>query len=180
MQTVCMEKKLLLGLVAFTVIVTAGCDLSEPVSSQEAGAEAANEELAREYVQAYNERDVAQLEKILADRILIDGEEIQQSVFLEGVEGYWEAFPDFRFDEPFIVGAEKYVTVHVQFEATGTGEFEGHDVGGKKTRASEMILFGVNDGRFDEYRYEWDELGFWQHLGVVDNPYATEHGNNQK
>jgi len=129
---------------------------------------AANEALARQYTDAYNDRDVATLEEILADNIELGGEAMTRSEFLTLAQGYWEAFPDLRFEDPRILAGEDHAVVHVTFHATGAGEFVGHDIDGREVRASEMILFTMADGKIWEYTYEWDELGFWAQLGIID------------
>ena len=63
---------------------------------------------------------------------------------------------------------EDHAVVHVSFQATGAGEFIGHDIDGREVRASELILFTMQDGQIREYTYEWDELGFWAQLGIID------------
>jgi predicted ester cyclase len=134
--------------------------------SQESAA--ANEALTRQYLEAYNDRDLATLKEILADPIELGGEMESRSDFLALVQGYWEAFPDLRFEDPRILAGEDHAVVHVTFEATGSGEFIGHDIDGAEVRASEMILFTMADGQIREYTYEWDELGFWAQLGIID------------
>jgi len=129
---------------------------------------AANEALAKQYLEAYNDRDLATLEELLADPIEVGGETEPRSDFLALVQGYWETFPDLRFEGPRILAGEDHAVVHVTLEATGSGEFIGHDIEGREVSASEMILFTMRDGRIREYTYEWDELGFWAQLGIID------------
>lgn len=62
----------------------------------------------------------------------------------------------------------------LEFNATGSGEFLGHDVDGKEISSTEMILFNVSDGQLTEVWYNWDELSFWTQIGVVESPYPEE------
>lgn len=58
------------------------------------------------------------------------------------------------------------------FDATGTGEYYGHVVSDRTVECTEMMLFRVQDGSITEYWYEWDELGFWNQLDVLVDPYT--------
>ena len=156
-----------LGIVACDLAETVPSSEEDPVATIQEGA-AANEALTRQYLEAYNDRDLATLEEILADPIEVGGEMESRSDFLALVQGYWGAFPDLRFEDPRILAGEDHAVVHVTFEATGSGEFVGHDIDGAEVRASEMILFTMEDGQIREYTYEWDELGFWAQLGIID------------
>ena len=127
-----------------------------------------------QYVEAYNAQDRTALETILADPFMISGEEESLDSFLDLIEGYWTVFPDITLEPTHIVGAENHVTIRMEFTATGSGEFLGHDVDGKEVNVSEIFLFGVSDGQLVEYWYNWDELGFWTQLGVVESPYPEE------
>lgn len=158
---------LALGAVACAPADSAPPPEEDAVATTQEGA-AANEALTRQYLEAYNDRDLATLEEILADPIEVGGEMESRSDFLALVQGYWEAFPDLRFEDPRILAGEDHAVVHVTFEATGSGEFVGHDIDGAEVRASEMILFTMQDGQIREYTYEWDELGFWAQLGIID------------
>ena len=160
---------------ALVALGTVACEPGEPppqpVEEDAATVQeraAANEALARQYVEAYNDRDLATLEEILTDPLEVGGEMESRPEFLTLVQGYWEAFPDFRFEDPRILAGEDHAVVHATFHATGTGEFMGHDIDGREVRASEMILFTMADGQIREYTYEWDELGFWAQLGIID------------
>lgn len=133
-------------------------------------AAAEHEALARTYIDAYNDRDLAALEEILADPLRLNGEDLARDEFLGLVQGYWDGFPDFELAPTHIVGADEHVTVRMEFSGTGEGEFLGYDVDGKEIQASEIILFHVSDGRLDEYWDEWDALGFWEQLDVIESP----------
>lgn len=151
------------------------CDPAETVPSPEEDAAAtiqegaaANEALVRQYMEAYNDRDLATLEEIFADPVDVGGEMESRSDFLAFLQGYWEVFPDLRFEDPRILAGEGHAVVHVTAAATGAGEFMGHDIDGTEVSVSEMILFTMQDGQIQEYTYEWDELGFWAQLGIID------------
>lgn len=137
-------------------------------------AAAQNEALAMQYIEAYNAQDRSALESIIANPFMVSGEEESLDSYLDLIEWYWSAFPDITLEPTHIVGADEHVTIRMEFHATGSGEFLGHDVDGEEVNVSEIFLFGVSDGQLTEYWYNWDELGFWTQLGVVESPYPEE------
>ena len=159
----------LITLILGLVFIASSCQQTdrETASSQ-------NEDLAMQYIEAYNAQDIDALQAVLADRIKMYGEEHEPDFLLEMIRGAWGAFPDITLDPTAIVGSDDYVTVRLMVTGTGTGEFLGHDIDGKEFRVTETILFGVTDGHISEYSYNWDELGFWTQLGVVESPYPVE------
>ncbi|WP_158551525.1 ester cyclase [Rhodohalobacter sp. SW132] len=66
------------------------------------------------------------------------------------------------------------MTVRIVYTGTCEGKLLGHDIDGKKVWATETILFGIKDGRISEYWYNWNELGFWTQLGIVESPYPEK------
>lgn len=135
---------------------------------------AENEAIAKNYIDAYNNQDLTALEEILANPFNLNGESMDRNEFLNIVQGYWEAFPDIELKPTHIVGADEFVTVRMDFSGTGEGEYLGYNVDGKKVESSEIMLFHVNNGQLDEYWDEWDALGFWEQLDVLDSPYAGD------
>ena len=133
-----------------------------------------NEELAMQYIEAYNTQDIDALQSVLADRIQMYGEEHEPGFLLDMIRGAWGAFPDITLEPTVIAGSDDYVTVRLMVTGTGAGEFLGYDIDGEEFRVTETILFGITDGRISEYSYNWDELGFWEQLGVVESPYPEE------
>lgn len=129
-----------------------------------------HEQFAERYIQAYNARDFGALESMIAETIVLNGEETERSDFLGVVRQYMTLFPDVRLDATRIVGAEDHVTLRFEVTATGSGEMMGHEIDGKEISTTELILFRIDDGRITESWYEWDELSFWAQLGVLERP----------
>jgi len=107
-------------------IVLAGCEDDSPEPEPETDAHqtaaAQNEELAMDFIEAYNARDRAALEELLTDPFTYDGEEIERDAYLNLVESnVWNTFPDIERDPTHIVGAVDYVTVHLVWKGTGAG-----------------------------------------------------------
>lgn len=139
----------------------------EPASDQ-------NEALAMQYIEAYNAQDRSALKKILADPVIVSGEEESVDSFLDFIEMYWSLFPDMTIEPTHIVGADEHVTFRVDINGTGSGEFMDYDIDGKEVNVSEIYLVGVSDGQLAELWFNWDELGFWTQIGVVESPYPEE------
>lgn len=155
-------------IVSFSVVASA----CEQTNSETAASN--NEALAMQYIEAYNAQDPDALQAVLADRIKMYGEEHEPDFLLNMIRKAWETFPDFYLEPTVIAGSDDYVTVRIVYTGTGEGELLGHDIDGKKVRATETILFGVTDGRISEYWYNSDELGFWTQLGIVESQYPEE------
>lgn len=156
------------------VFALAACREAESEARQARTAATENEELARQYIEAYNAQDRAALGGLLADSITMNGEDYSREDFLTAVQGYWNAFPDIEADPTHVVGADNHVTVRMMGRGTGEGEYLGYDIDGREIEGSEIVLFRVTDGQFEEYWAEWDELGFWEQLGVLESPYPEE------
>lgn len=129
-------------------------------------------DIAKRYVEAYNKRDTDTLGDLFRNPFRFNGEDLSRDDFLGLVEAYWDAFPDLTLDHTHRVVDGEYVFERHTFEATGTGEYYGHDVSGRSVACAEMMLFRIRDGEIIEYWYEWDELGFWNQLQVVNDPYT--------
>lgn len=128
-------------------------------------------EIVNQYVEAYNNRNLDTLCDLFRDPFQFNGEELAVDEFSALVEAYWEAFPDLILEHTHQLADGEYVFDRHVFETTGTDEYYGHDVSDKTVECAEMMLFRVQDGAIGEYWYEWDELGFWRQLEVVENPY---------
>lgn len=161
-------------LVINLILLTTACQETKTNTDNPQNIAAENEALAKKYIDAYNNQDLNTLEEILANSFNLNGENIDRNEFLSIVQGYWEAFPDIELQPTHVVGADEYVTVRMDFSGTGEGEYLGYNVDGKKVESSEIMLFHVNNGQLDEYWDEWDALGFWEQLDVLENPYGGE------
>jgi|GEM_PF-3406961 len=143
-------------------LVLTACKMPEPDVDEPMSAPAQNEELARQYVEAYNAQDLDSLAGLLAPSITINGEEETREDFLALVQSYMTSFPDLTLEPTHIVGASDYVMLRMEFSGTGVGEMHGHDIDGREIHSTEIILFGVRNGQLAEYWYNWDELAFWE------------------
>ena len=132
------------------------------------------EELIRQYLAAYNEHNLDTIQKLWTDSLVYNGERIGPEEFEALHKSYWGAFPDINAEITHVVSEGEQVAVRLMFEGTGEGEYLGHDVDGKNFRVSEIAIFHVSDGKLDEYWFQFDELGLWSQLGVLERPYPEE------
>jgi predicted ester cyclase len=132
------------------------------------------EELVRQYRDRFNEQDLNAIKKLWTDSLVYNGERIGPEEFEALHKSYWGAFPDINTEITHVVSEGEQVAVRLMFEGTGEGEYLGHDVDGKSFQMSEIAIFHVSDGKFDEYWFQFDELGLWTQLGVLERPYPEE------
>ena len=63
-----------------------------------------NEELAMQYIEAYNAQNPDALRAVLADKIKMYGEEHEPDFLLNMIRRAWETFPDFNLEPTIIAG----------------------------------------------------------------------------
>lgn len=131
-------------------------------------------QVVEQYLQAYNARDLNRIRAVLAEEIESEGTAVSRDELLEAIETYWTAFPDCEHSDSRYVAANGHVTVRTSFSGTHENEYSGYPPTGKGFEVTEFMMFRVNDGAIDAYWYAWDELGFWEQLGVLDHPLAGE------
>ena len=79
-------------------------------------------------------------------------------------------FPDITLTPEGIVADADGAAFRFRFEGTHDGEFQGIEPTGEHLEISEMIFFEIGDDRIDGLWFEWDELGFYERLGVLEHP----------
>lgn len=149
-------------------------DPAEKESSAEEASSADVEDVVRQYLDLFNEQDLEAIEPLWSYPITYNGERMGRDEVVALHESYWSAFPDIEVEITHLVSDKEYAAVRLEIEGTGEGEYLGHDVEGKEVQVSEIALFHVSDDQLDEYWTQWDELGFWEQLGVLESPYPEE------
>ena len=158
--------------IATAVLLLLSC---EPRNSDSETSASQNEELAMDFIEAFNARDRAALEDLLTDPFTYDGEEMERDAYLNLVESnVLNTFPDIERDPIHIVGGVDYVTIHLVWRGTGSGELLGHNIDGQEVEFTETSLFHVRNGQLAEYTYNFDELGLLEQLGLLERPYPGE------
>lgn len=118
-------------------------------------------QVVEEYLIAFNEQDIPALSELF--------ESISDD-FIEGSKAWWSAFPDLKLTKNRMVANESHAVLHFTFRGTHEGEFKGFAPTGKNVEVTEMMMFSVEDGKITDRWVEWDELGFYQQLGIIDHP----------
>ena len=130
-----------------------------------------NKKLIERYGEAYNGRDRGWFEENLADPIHFDGGEITREDAIAGIEMYWNAFPDCELSKEEVIAEGDTVVVRERFTGTHDGgEYRGIEPTGAAVDVSETVTFKIEDGRIAEIWFEWDELGMYEQLGVIEHP----------
>lgn len=131
---------------------------------------AANKELIRAFVAAWNDRDFAAFDRLMADDavLTVGGSTIScNAAATRAIASAWTtAFPDWRFDLISLVAEGDRVAAHLPYSGTFTQPFRGIAPTGKFARVDEMVIFRVADGRVAEAWKVFDEMGMWRQLGI--------------
>lgn len=140
----------------------------EPMSAEET-----NEEIVRQYLTAFNDRDRERLSDLLAEDVVehgIHGELRGVDEILDFNRRHFEAFPDYSGEtkETLVDGD----TVVVRYSVSGTHEGEYQDVEptGRTAEWTGMVMYRIEDDRIAEVWLEEDRLGLLEQLGVVEPP----------
>jgi steroid delta-isomerase-like uncharacterized protein len=130
----------------------------------------ANKRLIRAFVAAWNDRDFAAFDRLMADDavLTVGGATIScnPAATRAIAEAWTTAFPDWRFDLIGLVAEGDRVAAHLPYSGTFTHQFQDIAPTGKFARVDEMVIFRVADGRVAEAWEVYDEMGMWRQLGV--------------
>ena len=130
-----------------------------------------NKDLIEQYGEAYNQRDRQWFEEHLADPVVFDGAEVARDDALAAYEMYWNAFPDCEISKEEVIAEGDTVVVRERFTGTHDGgPYRGIEPTGAAVDVSETVTFRIEDGRIAEIWFEWDELGMYEQLGVIEHP----------
>lgn len=127
-------------------------------------------EVVEEYISAYNERDIERIEAVVADEIESGENSYSREGLTEAIQAYWHAFPDCRIDVEQYVIDDGMVTVRVVFSGTHQEEYYGLDPTGEEFEVAEIMMWRVNEDELNGYWPVWDEMGFFEQLGVIEHP----------
>lgn len=130
----------------------------------------ANKDVIRSFVEAWNHRDFARFDHLMApDAVLyVGGGEVSCSP--DGTraiaETWTTAFPDWRFDLVSLVAEGDRVAAHVPYAGTFTHPLNGLAPTHRSARVDEMVIFQIADGRVARAWEVYDEAGMWRQLAV--------------
>lgn len=126
--------------------------------------------VVEQYLEAYDERDMETIRSVLADEIVSEGTTFTRDELAGAIDAYWSAFPDCTHEAHQYAVDGDTVAVRTTFAGTFEEEYYGQSPTGESFSVTELIMFRVNDGEIDTYWFAWDELGFWEQVGVLEPP----------
>jgi predicted ester cyclase len=129
-----------------------------------------NEQVAKRYVAAYNDRDLDAIRTLFAEQVVVNDEEMNADAFMDIVRQFIGWFPDIVLEPTHVQANDTHVTLRMEFSGTGSGTLNDHDIDGKQVHGTETALFEIVEGKVTGIWYEWDELSFWVQLGVLERP----------
>lgn len=124
----------------------------------------------REHIDALNDGDRDRLAETLADRMTFEGETVTREEILPIYEAYWTGFPDIEYTIDELVAEGDLVVARQHFIGTHDGTFRGIERTGERVHVTQMVMWEIEDGTISAAWFEWDDLGLYTQLGVVDEP----------
>jgi len=135
--------------------------------------EEANQDLVRQYLNAFNDRDSETLSELLADDVVEHGiHATMRGVddILEFQRSHFDVFPDYSGTTEAVVADDDLVAVRYTVSGTHSGEYRDVEPTGHTVEWSGMSMYRVEDGEIAEIWLEEDRLGLLERLEVVDPP----------
>jgi len=138
-----------------------------------AGTDDTNEELVRDYLRAFNERDHDRMTELLADDVVEHGmgEELHgPDEILDFLDAHFQTFPDYSGTTGRMVADGDTVAVQYTVSGTHTGEYRDVEPTGHKAEWTGLAMYRIEDDRIAEIWIEEDRLGLLEQLEVLDPP----------
>jgi steroid delta-isomerase-like uncharacterized protein len=136
-----------------------------------------NKALIRQWIEAYNQRDLEAEADVLAPGFVAHVPGAPAPLDLEGLEAwrqflapFTEAFPDLQLTIQEVAAEGETVAARVAFRGTHRGEFQGIPPTNKEVAFTSMEFNRVVDGKVEEHWVEINLLGLVQQLGVATIP----------
>jgi predicted ester cyclase len=127
-----------------------------------------NKEVVRAFVDAWNDRDFAVFDRLMAEGAVlrVGGQTVScDPAGTRAIAEEWTtAFPDWRFDLRALVAEGDLVAAHMPYEGTFERPLYGVAPSGKHAYVDEMVIFRVVDGKVVEAWEVYDEAGMWRQL----------------
>lgn len=137
-----------------------------------AEATTAAEQLVREYVDAWNERDFQRFADLLAESFTFTSPTAGTVHGRENCEAYADAvvtgFSDFQVIVQEIVAEETLVMTESILVGTHDGEYEGIPPTHEEIELRDMAKFVVEDGKIQEERLYFDSQELFDQLGLLE------------
>ena len=136
--------------------------------------EGTNREATKRIWELIESDNLESLDEVLAEDVILHlpGQEVIHGIdgYKEYIRTYKEAFPDTSFEvhDMFVDG--DVVITHFTWRATHEGEIEGIEATGSTVEQPGMTINRFEDGKAVEDINYWDNLDFFQQLGVMEPP----------
>jgi steroid delta-isomerase-like uncharacterized protein len=146
-----------------SVIVLAGCGRSNESTL------AANKELVRLYIDAYNDNDLARFDELLVadfkrySRSNVEASSLEE--FKGRVRSGTHAFPDRHMEITTLVAEADRVVVYGVWSGTQEAAYGSLPASGRKAVIPFFYMFRIEEGRIVELWTEWDNVNFLRQLG---------------
>ncbi|MFD4787085.1 ester cyclase [Streptomyces sp. NPDC058459] len=118
------------------------------------------------YGNALNERRYDDVEKFVADKVVLNGRVSTREEMIANVKATVAAVPDFRWElDEFLVDGER-IAARVTNTGTPEKEWMGVKPTGRSFRIVEHTMYRVTDGRFVEMNWLHDAADAARQLGT--------------
>lgn len=136
--------------------------------------EMSNREATQRIWEIIDSGDLEDLNEVLAEdvRLRVPGQDETYGIegYREYIRTYKHAFPDSSVDVHDMFVDDDVVVTHFTWRATHEGEFEGIDPTGERVETEGMTINRFEDGKSVEDLNYWDNLEFFEQLGVMEPP----------
>ncbi len=136
--------------------------------------EVANREATQRIWEIIESGNLEDLREVLHDDVVlrVPGKEEMQGIeaYTEYIETFGGAFPDTTFEvHDLFVDGETVIT-HFTWRGTHEAEFEGIEPTGESVAVTGMTINRFQDGKAVEDINIWDNLSFYEQLGLMESP----------
>lgn len=137
----------------------------------------ANKELVRQYVEAYNSKEIDRLDELVAPGFVRHSQAAGDLASLEEFKADLrrgaEAFPDAHMEIHMLVAEGDNVAGYLSWSGTQEAAWGPLPATGEQARIQFFYLFRVEEGKLAELWAEWDRLSFLTQLGHAAPPQGT-------
>lgn len=131
------------------------------------------EQLVREYLDVWNDREYAKIPDLVSESFVLDDPAVPEEVRgPDGLEGWLReivsAFPDFEVTPIDVLAGEEVVMVESTYTLTHEGEFDDVPPTGREVEMRAMEKLRVEDGYVQEHRLYYDQREFLAQLGLAE------------
>lgn len=134
-----------------------------------------NKSIVRGFIEAYNIRDLDQIDNYVAPNYVDHTNNINREGLKQLIVMGLNAFPDWHEVIEDIIAEGDKVWVRLSYTGTHTGEFMGLPPTGKKIASKAVDIYRVVDGKLAEYWNVTDNVNILKQTGAIE---FTEKGKH--